>query len=346
MNRISTDEKTLTRFLLGDLPEAERERIEGALIFDSGLHERIAAVEFDLVDDYVRGRLAGEELARFESHYLASPPNRERVRLARELPDLQREHRAQAAAARPEGATAPVADPPGRPGFWQTVRSFIAPLGPAAPYAFAALLAAAALGGGWLLFVRGGGANGGQGQVARVEPSRPPSTPANNTPSAPTPSAPPDADPSPTPPTTREQPTPTPTQANSPPRRPGREGGTGPTGRQASVVALALVPGMARGEGDGNTLVVPPGADVVRLDVALPPQDYRGLRAEIQTVEGRRVWSGVVRRTGRSGGGQNASVSVPARLLDEDDYLLTVTGAVAGGEAGKVESFYFKALRR
>jgi hypothetical protein len=356
MNTISTDEKTLTRFLLGDMPEAERERIESTLIFDKELHDRIAAVEFDLVDDYVRGRLTGPQLARFESYYLASPLNRERVRLAREFPDLQREHRThkatvgQTGAHASQGQIAPSARPEdsassGRTGFWLSVRLFIASLRPAAPYAFAGLLALVAIAGGWFLFGRNTGSPGGRGQIARVEPERPPS--ASATPAAEQPPAePPGATPSPPPLIVRHQPTSSSTPTPLPPQRIERKGGTNPTAPRLSVVALALVAGLARSEGSANTLVVPLGTDIVRLDVTLPRQDYKSLRAEIQTVEGRRVWSGQVRRTTQAQGGRGASIIVPARLLAEDDYLLIITDGAAGGEEGRVESFYFKALRR
>jgi hypothetical protein len=358
MNTISTDEKTLTRFLLGDMPEAERERIESSLIFDTDLHDRIAAVEFDLVDDYVRGRLSGVVLAQFESFYLSSALNRERVRLARELPAVQREHRAQAAAARlaageqvgPAARELTAADPgasarSGRQGFRLTFLSFIDSLRPAAPYAVAGLLAVAALTAGWILFGRNGGAPVGSGQIARVEQEATP-PPAPTHAATPQPSAPPDSTPSPTPAPIRNQQLPTPTPPTVTPRRVGREGGDSPDARQPSVVALALVSGLARGEGSANTLVVPRDTDLVRLDVALPRTGYRSLRAEIETVEGRKVWSGQVRLPGGAQSGRRASVTVPARLLDEDDYLLILTGAAQGGEQDRVESFYFKALRK
>jgi hypothetical protein len=42
-------------------------------------------VEDDLVDAYVRGHLSGDSLDRFQSHYLASPYRREKVRFAESL---------------------------------------------------------------------------------------------------------------------------------------------------------------------------------------------------------------------------------------------------------------------
>ena len=73
---------------------------------------------------------------------------------------------------------------------------------------------------------------------------------------------------------------------------------------------------------------------------------FDALKAELQTVEGRRVWAGRVRLAGRARDGRTASVNIPTRLLEEDDYLLTVTGAAAGEAEGRVESFHYTALRR
>jgi hypothetical protein len=46
---------------------------------------RLCAVENDLVDEYVRGRLRGGMLKQFESFYLATPRRHEKLRIARGL---------------------------------------------------------------------------------------------------------------------------------------------------------------------------------------------------------------------------------------------------------------------
>jgi hypothetical protein len=49
---------------------------------NDGLAALLCIVEDDLVDAYVRGRLSGEMLERFESFYLESPYRRAKVRFA------------------------------------------------------------------------------------------------------------------------------------------------------------------------------------------------------------------------------------------------------------------------
>src|SRR5215467_1732352 len=83
------DDQLLTRYLLGALPGEETERLDELSIVDEEVAARLSAVEYDLVDAYVRGETTGEDLARFESFYLSSAKRREKVQFARAL--LERE---------------------------------------------------------------------------------------------------------------------------------------------------------------------------------------------------------------------------------------------------------------
>jgi hypothetical protein len=74
---------------------------------------------------------------------------------------------------------------------------------------------------------------------------------------------------------------------------------------------LALVAGLTRGEGAANRLVVPKGADTVRLEFSLGEGNYKDVRASLRAVEGREVWGGAV-RTPRAG--RRAALTLPARL--------------------------------
>jgi len=69
--------------LLGTLPEDEAQRVEEESIVDDEVAARLQVAEDDLVDQYARGTLAGDRLARFESFYLASPLRRDKVTVAR-----------------------------------------------------------------------------------------------------------------------------------------------------------------------------------------------------------------------------------------------------------------------
>ena len=75
----------MIRYLLGEIPDGERDRFEELYFQDNAIHERLQALEEELVDSYVRGRLDGERRWRFEQRYLASAEGRERVAFAQTL---------------------------------------------------------------------------------------------------------------------------------------------------------------------------------------------------------------------------------------------------------------------
>lgn len=79
------DTTQISRYLLGQLPKEEMDRIEARLLHDSELFGLAETVEDDVVDRYVRGELAPEERRRFERRLLPSERIRERVELARAL---------------------------------------------------------------------------------------------------------------------------------------------------------------------------------------------------------------------------------------------------------------------
>jgi hypothetical protein len=76
------DDRQLVRHLLRLLPDEEAERLDEMSISDDEVAWRLRVVEDDLVDDYMRGSLAGETLERFESFYLSSERRRQKVKFA------------------------------------------------------------------------------------------------------------------------------------------------------------------------------------------------------------------------------------------------------------------------
>ena len=77
------NEQTIRKFLLGDLSSAEQEEIEIRLLGDVELRTAVEIAEFDLIDDFVRGNLVKDEIARFERHFLVSAERRGKLETAR-----------------------------------------------------------------------------------------------------------------------------------------------------------------------------------------------------------------------------------------------------------------------
>jgi hypothetical protein len=76
---------TARRYLLGEVTEEECSAIEREYFGDEATVDRIAAVEENLVEDYLATRLTPDEHDRFERHYLMSPHHRTRVETIRRL---------------------------------------------------------------------------------------------------------------------------------------------------------------------------------------------------------------------------------------------------------------------
>jgi hypothetical protein len=84
------DDRLLTRYLLGALPVEDAERLDELCIADEEVATRLHALENDLVDAYVRGEVSGEELGHFESFYMVSPKRRQKVEFAAALFELEK----------------------------------------------------------------------------------------------------------------------------------------------------------------------------------------------------------------------------------------------------------------
>jgi anti-sigma factor RsiW len=78
-------EPQLAAYLLGRLPPPEQERLEESYFEDDALHEHLQATADDLIAAYLSGGLSSEDRAHFESHFLASPVQRERLEFIRAL---------------------------------------------------------------------------------------------------------------------------------------------------------------------------------------------------------------------------------------------------------------------
>ncbi|MBI1760680.1 MAG: hypothetical protein HYR56_04515 [Acidobacteria bacterium] len=72
----------VTRYLLGQLPESEIQRLNLLRETDENFRQRVTIVEDDLIDCFTKGQLQGEDLMRFRRYFLASAANRERVKVA------------------------------------------------------------------------------------------------------------------------------------------------------------------------------------------------------------------------------------------------------------------------
>jgi len=81
----TVNENQVRKYLLGSLPEDERDHFEETLICDPEVLEYLEALEGELIDDYLSENLRPEDRQRFETYFLATPARREQYRIHKAL---------------------------------------------------------------------------------------------------------------------------------------------------------------------------------------------------------------------------------------------------------------------
>ncbi len=143
--KIKEDEQLFIRYLLGTLPEAERDELEARYFRDPALLELLLVTENQLIEDYTDGRLSADERRNFEQNYLQTPEKRYRVslvsRLRRSASELTGETHASHDYRKQSGAS-----------WWQQVLAFFSPQNPTARLAMGFASLAVIFGGVWLAY--------------------------------------------------------------------------------------------------------------------------------------------------------------------------------------------------
>ena len=102
-----------------------------------------------------------------------------------------------------------------------------------------------------------------------------------------------------------------------------------------------------RDTGEAKRLIIAPGSDLLRLQLDLKQKgEYQSYRAVLQTAEGNEVWSQDSLRARATAAGQAVVLRLPARLLPEGDYQLTLKGLTASREFEEVGDYYFSIVKR
>ena len=324
MEGFADRDERYARYLLGDLPEEERARLEEEYFADDAEFERLAAVRDELTDLYARGELPARERRLFEEHFLATAPRRRRAREAEELIEFST-RLAAAPRAREGGAER-------RPFLLRALARGT----PALRFSFAALLLLAALGGAWLLVRRADDLRteraaatpspdvARQGATDDATPRRPEGTGEGGATPSLTPAAPPGAR--------------GPEVAAGPaPQRP--PAAAHPPSPRVATLLLSAV--LTRGEGPANTLLLRPDTDTARLRLPFKGDGYRRYVAVLRTVEGEEVWRGAALSEAPRGRARTAAVNVPARTFRRKDHTVTLYGVTPAGELQEIDEYFF-----
>jgi anti-sigma factor RsiW len=314
VDRDSAIDSRLRQYLLGELPERDRTRIEELYFADDDRFEQVLVAEEELIDAYVAGELDAPERERFEQTFLTTATRRERLAFARTL------HAALAREATPSPAIEETSRWPRRPLLVQQRTS----VSVAVPrWALVAAAAVLVLGVASLLVERGrlndaidrlqadAGTLAQRNQQLQqdVENER--------------------------------------RRAESARTQPPGPAITAETGRTSSTPVIAtfvLAPGLVRSSGGPNVVRIPPTAALVRLELDLESDSHPGYRPVLSTAEGQEVWRQQPVPARRTSSGRGVVLELPATLLTNRDYVLTLSG-VTGNRSEEVETYMFRASR-
>lgn len=313
------DDEVLTRYLLGELPEAEHAQIEERLFQDEDCYDRLRALQADLTDAYARGELSAKEGREFARRFLGTPAGQEAALFAQALNTLADEQ------------TRAIAEPaPVVTGRWERLSRWASGLSSGWQWAMAAamLLLCGGFVWQWLETQRL------QEQLARAQQAQQEATRQQQTLQAEL---------------TRAQqraselagqlttnPTPQPQQL--PP--------TSPT-PAASVFALLLTPGVVRGSAEAERAVLAPGVQRLRLQLLLDADEqFQQYVAEVRTKGGAPVWVQRDLAPRQTRLGKSLFLNLPVDRLAAGEYEVQLQGVTAESKLELSNYYAFTVTRR
>lgn len=322
MNQEPRNHELIVQYLLGDLSEQEKVRLEQQYFDDDDFFEQLLVVEGDLIDGYVRGELSGLERERFETHVLASPRQRQRVEIARALVEYATE--SPVAASPAEERRKPVV-------WWRSLLDGLGAKNRAMAPAFAAAVLVILVG-GWLFVIETVRL---RNQVKHIQADRAETLKherellrqlseqgQHNDQLA------------------------AELQRERTQRELLEQELANPQRLTLSTITFVLTPGLVRGASEPKRLIIPRGADLVRMRLDLDRDNYKSHRAVLETIDGKRFWSSGSLKAQPTSSGKVATLTLPASLFTRGDYILTLSGVNAVGSLENVAEYYFNVVRK
>jgi type II secretory pathway pseudopilin PulG len=318
------NEKLISQYLLGELPEEQQVQIEDRAFADKDYLATITAVENDLIDEYVRGEVSATDQQRFESRFLASAERRKRVEFAKALRTVVSE------------PTVPEKTVTGW-SWRESLYAFLNGLNPAARLAFVAAAILVVVGAG-LLFVETlrlrrqvtqlqAEKQAGQNLQQALEQERKRNAELN---------ARLDQEKQ-----QREQTDDSLRQLTE------TQEATNPAPPPV-IASLTLLPGLSRGGGQKPTLDLSNDPRLVRLQIGIDPEEqYKSFGVELRTLAGAQVWNreNLVART-RKRGTRAVGLTLPAPVLKSGEYELRLRGLTEAGGSEDVGFYYFNVRKK
>jgi hypothetical protein len=315
LKQAADNDELLIRYLLGELSEEERERIEERYLSDPDFYEQLLTVEDDLIDAYVEDVLSQTRRASFEGHFLRSPGRQERVEFARAWMAYVARGSRDSRSVRP---TTSVSRQPAfgffRPGSW--------PVGLRLAVASLVVLACAGLVAETLRL---------RTQIQQSELQRAALEEKQRT--------------------LREQLDAEHGRSQEllsqlDAERTARDQALASAQPGSGLISLILTPGLVRGTGDAKRLVISPDIRQVRLQVRFARGEYESYGVVIRTVSGSEAWTKSGLKASPGGAGKVVIVQIPASLFKTEDYILSLSGQTGSAPAETINEYFFSVSKK
>jgi len=323
------NEKLLTQYLLGSLPEEQQLQVEGEFLSDDQRYERLLALENELFYDYAQNKLAPDEREQFEKRFLTSEQNRKKAMIASALAHKMSE------LASVEKAEQGIADREPQH-FWQSLKSYFVAQSAAMKVSLAAL-AIVSLALIWLVMgiarlrnefnqfqAQRATQEDQLQQQARRERGRADELSLK---------------------LERE------TVQNAVLRQElskmhAQSGGQGE--RPSSIISLVLAPSIVRDQAPGmKKLYLPQGARLLKLLLKLKGEvEYKSYQVTLLTAEDAERWSQDMLQTQRTSSGRSIELLLPTKTLAPSDYELRLKKYASDGTLEETGDYYYLSIRK
>jgi anti-sigma factor RsiW len=323
------NEKLLTMYLLGSLPEEQRLQVEVEFLSDDHRYEQLLAVENELFYDYAQNKLSPGEREQFEKRFLSSELNRKKAMIASALTRKMSESASVQTTENSLGDRGPQR-------FWQSLKSYFVAQSAAMRVSLAAsaIVTLALI---WLIIgiVRLRNEFDQIRAQQAVQEDR-----------------------------LRQQAQQERTRADELDLRLKREidenellqqelskmqaQSAGHGQRAPSIISFVLSPSIARDQAPGmKKLYLPPGAILLILQLKLKGgTEYKSYHATLLTVEGAERWSQDMLQAKQTGSGRSIDLWLPARTLAPGDYELRLKAYASDGTLEETGDYYYLSIRR
>jgi len=284
------NDELMMRYLLGGVSDEEQVRLEELYFVDDRVFEEVAALEDELIDAYVRGELSDTQRKQFELNFLNSAERRRKLAFAESFTQYLSLAPAATTAAEPETW-------PNRITGWLGIHGSTARWAFAAAGAVVLLVGAGLVRENWRLRTQLRQMQAEQTELRQREDQLNRQLALHNEPPI----------------------------RSAPGKAPAEMAGAQP--QSLPIVALALAPGLLRGDTEQKTLLIPHGPHLVQLQLALEDnQSYGSYLATLETAEGTRIWSKAGLKTTPQGETHIVALEMPSSLLGNKDYILKLRG--------------------